>query len=263
MSAGRATPSNAVPKTTVRPGEFQHGSEVSLLLVMVVFALALLLKMILNARLSNYGYFLAMPATVLAVAGLVTYLPNWLGAVCRRSGEVFRGGIAATLLMMVLWHLNLDRLHFQAQIIPVGSGPDRFFADYRGDMVNTTVQLLDQHLGPRETVAVLPEGAMINFLAGKINPTPYIIFMPSDLIMFGEKQVIETFAAHPPDYIVLVHKDTSEYGYRFFGKDYGISLMDWIRNHYLLVKGIGSPPFENQKFGIVIVRNPAAARQMR
>ncbi len=194
-------------------------NETPLLLVTVVFALAMLLKMILCVRLIHYGYFLAMPATLLGVACLVTYLPDWLA---RHGGcaTVFRGGVAAALLMTVLWHLNLDRQCFAAQTVAVGTGADRFYADDRGAYVNTAVLLIDQHLTPSETVAVLPEGAMINYLTKRVNSTPYVIFMPSDLIMFDESRVIAAFAAHPPNYVVLVHKDTSIYGYRFFGKDY-------------------------------------------
>jgi len=31
---------------------------------------------------------------------------------------------------------------------------------------------------------------------------------------------LDTIKRHPPDFILLVHKDTSEYGHTHFGRDY-------------------------------------------
>src|SRR3989442_3545303 len=59
----------------------------------IMFALALLGKIILNARIYHYGFALAMPATLLAVVGLVDWLPAWV----RRWGGDAGAGRAAAL----------------------------------------------------------------------------------------------------------------------------------------------------------------------
>lgn len=228
--------------------------------VATVFAFMMLLKMILFARVSNYGYFLAMPAAAIALAALVGRLPT---ALARRAVNplVFRAGVAAALLVTLAWHLSLVNYHFARLTVRVGEGPDAFRADARGETVNTVVRNLPSLLRPQDTLAVLPEGAMVNFLLRRPNPTPYIIFMPSDLLMFGEGHVISGLASHPPDYILLAHKYTAEYGYNFFGRDYAISLMDWIQANYEFAALSGQEPFrERDKFGILVVRRNAKVR---
>jgi hypothetical protein len=53
---------------------------------------------------------------------------------------------------------------------------------------------------------------------------------------------------------VLVHKDTSEYGVPLFGRDYGVTFMHWIREHYTPLAPIGDPPLTpTARFGVQIL----------
>ena len=38
---------------------------------------------------------------------------------------------------------------------------------------------------------------MVNYLARRVNPTPYINFMPPELIMFGEENMVAAFRSSP------------------------------------------------------------------
>ena len=50
------------------------------------------------------------------------------------------------------------------------------------------------------------------------------------------------FEATPPHLVVLVHRETAEYGQRFFGRDYGRGLDAWVRRNYRPVRTVGDPP---------------------
>jgi hypothetical protein len=126
-------------------------------------------------------------------------------------------------------------------------------------VVTEVLDEISTRIGVNETFAVLPEGVMLNYLSRRVNPTPYINFMPPELTMFGEDHMVATFATHPPDYILLVHKDTSEYGGRFFGFDYGKHLYSWIRTHYRDTRLFGAPPLQGSKFGILLLRKNSAS----
>jgi hypothetical protein len=78
-------------------------------------------------------------------------------------------------------------------------------------------------------------------------------FMPLEFALYGEDRILESFRARPPNYIALVHKDTSEYGFRFFGRDYGQTLWAWVQKNYHPVALIGDPPLRDEKFGILLV----------
>ena len=81
---------------------------------------------------------------------------------------------------------------------------------------------------------------ILNYLSRLANPTPYVYFMPSDVLIYGEQHMLDGFRSTPPDLVVLVHKDTSEFGARFFGTDYGRPLYGWIRENYDPVARVGA-----------------------
>jgi hypothetical protein len=82
---------------------------------------------------------------------------------------------------------------------------------------------------------------MINYLTRRRTSVPYVNFMPPEMMAFGEAAIVRAFDAHPPDYVLIVERTTSEYGHAAFGADeaYGALLMSWIRARYRTVAGIG------------------------
>jgi hypothetical protein len=78
--------------------------------------------------------------------------------------------------------------------------------------------------------------------------------MPTEMILFGEPEIRAAFQGHPPDWIALVHKDTSEFGFRFFGQDYGQSLFAWILEAYRPVGVVGAIPLRDGRYGILLMK---------
>lgn len=223
-------------------------------LALCVFALALLAKMLLNARVFHYGFALALPATLLVVVALVGWIPAWLDG-RGRAGDVLRAGALAALALGVVGHLRITQGFLDRKTETVGTGADAFRADLRGRFVSQALEGFARHAPPGATLAVLPEGVTINWLARAVNPTPYVNFMPPELLLFGERRIVEAFEAAPPDFVMLVHKDTSEYGVQFFGPDYGAALARWVQEHYVAVEQYGQPPLRpGTVFGIQLLR---------
>jgi hypothetical protein len=61
-----------------------------------------------------------------------------------------------------------------------------------------------------------------------------INFMMTEEIVFGEDVMLQAFERRPPDYVLLVQKDTSAFGFGAFGEDpnYGRRIMKWVRPRY-------------------------------
>ena len=233
------------------------GSEVAarelMKLAMLVFAFVLLFKMILNTRVSHYGFVLAMPATLLFTVAVVDWIPR---RIIRKGGggEIFGAMALAAVLVTVVGHVRIMSVFSRAKTYTVASGRDAFSADVGGLAVNLALEAIADHVGPQQTLAVLPEGVMLNYLARRVNPTPHHAFMPPSLIAFGEEEILQTFKDDPPDFIMLVHKDTSEFGFRFFGRDYGLQIAAWISAGYEPLQLIGAPPLQDDRFGILLLR---------
>jgi len=223
-------------------------------LALCVWAAVLLGKMLLNTRLIHYGFALALPALLLVVVALVGWLPAWVDA-RGRSGWVLRAAALAVLAVGAVEHLGRTQHFLELKVVLVGAGRDAFRADVRGELVNQALSELERRAVPGETLAVFPEGVMLNWLARRANPTPYVNFMPPELLLFGQERILAAFRAHPPDWVLLVHKDTSEYGFPLFGPDYGRALATWIQESYEPVADFGQPPLRpGTVFGIELLR---------
>ena len=83
-----------------------------------------------------------------------------------------------------------------------------------GTAIKQTLAWLEQNTSSANTLAVLPEGAMVNYLSRRINPTPYTVFSPPEVEAYGESNMVAAFSQNSPDYILLVHRNSSEYGVR-------------------------------------------------
>jgi hypothetical protein len=224
------------------------------------FSFVLLGKMILNARISHYGFYLAMPATLVLVVILVWRVPLWLHGGAGR-GAIFR--TVATLLLAegIAVYLGISQGLYRMKTLEIGSSGDAILAfdpavDWRGKAIIEVLRALEAT--PRgATVAVLPEGVMINYLSRRENPTPYINLTLPVLLTFGETVIQRRFEMTPPDYILLVHKDSNEYGVPYFGSDprNGQVLMDWISTRYRTAGVIGRTPLHEGGYGIAILKD--------
>jgi hypothetical protein len=86
-------------------------------------------------------------------------------------------------------------------------------------------------------VVVLPEGSAITFLAGLTNALGMHTFLPLDFSgSYDEPAIIARLAAADPDYILFSPRSAEEYGKQGLGLDYGLQLMEWVQDHYILVK---------------------------
>lgn len=216
-----------------------------------VFALLMMLKMILIALLAHYGFALAVCGAALFVMVVLEWLPSRLGTGPSR-GLVLR--LAAITLIGVttsaFWSMS-ERV-FATKTIVIGSGADRFMAEPpRAQFVEQLRGEIEERLDPTQTVLVLPEGIMVNYLTRRRTPTRHINFMPPELELFGEETVLRELRRAQPAAIVLIHKDTSEYGMPLFGTDYGIKIMGWAKRRYKPDWLVGDPPLEpTTRFGI-------------
>lgn len=218
-----------------------------------VFALVLLGKMLLNARTIHYGFALTLPATALIVIAL-DWLPTQLVGL-RIHAPTMRAGAFALLIGFAYLHVAISSKMLARKDISVASHPDTFRTDLRGRFVAEAVRWTLQNVAiARPTLVVLPEGVTINYLMRLDNPTPYINFMPPELELFGQGNIVTALEAHPPDVVLLVHKNTAEYGLPWFGRDYAQEVKRWVDEHYRVAKLFGDPPLQpGSVFGIAVL----------
>ena len=222
-----------------------------------VFSLVLLAKLGLNARIHHYGFAYAMPATLLIIVGTLEWLPRRIERL-GGCGSAMRWSATAGMLVVMFVHADRSARLFAAKSYPVGADYDAFKADVRGDAVATMLAEIDRRVPPDATIAVMPDGVMINYLARRRSPTRYLSFMPPEMMIYGEGAILAALQADPPDFVLLAHMDTSEYGVRFFGRDYGQPILDWIRERYRPVSSVGDTPLQSERFGLLLLEVASA-----
>jgi hypothetical protein len=226
-----------------------------------VFALALLAKLGLFSRIWHYGFALAMPAFAGAIYLLLWLLPQLLEkyGVQRR---VFRGTVWLVLMIGFVFLFMQSQLVYRNKTLVVGRGVDQTMAfdqksNPTGAAIESAVSWVEKNVPPDATLAVLPEGVMVNFLSRRTNPTHYPSWAPPEVEVFGQTNMVSAFQKNSPDYIMLIHRDSSEYGLKFFGHqtEYGLDLMHWIEQKYEPVSLIGKEPLQKSSwFGIKILK---------
>jgi len=214
-------------------------------------ALAFTAKIMLRLRVEHYGFALSVPAVMCFVLMSCAWLPEWIEG-RGGSGLPSRAAGLGLIVVVALLHITVSAGWLLGKRFVIGQGADRFSAGPIAEPVNACLDEL-KRLNPR-SLAVFPEGASINYLLRCPNPTPYVALNPFDLMLFGEEQVIESLAADPPEVVVLVHKDQSEYGSQYFGRDYAGKLMAWIKGNYRPGRLIGDEPNRSRRFGMRVMR---------
>ena len=214
------------------------------LLLWSVLAAALLLRLGLRPRLAHYGFVLALPAALLLVVLARHHVPRFLAA-WYGGGPCFRRLAAAGLAVSVGFWVVLSGLCYGAKAVWVGRGADAvrtYSARWEplSYALAEAVAYLERRTPPDSTLAVLPEGALANYLLRRLNPTPYLSYMPAEMAIAGEGVMLAALEQGRPDFVLVAHRRLREYGHLPFGTgDFSPQVLSWLDREYEVVEQFG------------------------
>jgi hypothetical protein len=232
----------------------------ALRLLIALLAAALMLRMFLNGRIYHYGFYQAALAGVLIPAVIVGELPDRLAL--GRFGKTLM--IAGVLLLLAPGVVMLSiRSHdtLSAKTYAVGEARDRFYSsppgmDPKGETIRTLADRLARS-SPGQTLLVLPEGVIINYLVRMPSPLAPTYFFTDTLDDGREAVLVEELSARPPDWVVIVKRDLREYGIRRYGEAPGEGqlLLGWVAENYQREMSVGDDLFgTGQADGVLLKR---------
>lgn len=227
------------------------------LLIFTVFSFVLLFKIILNAHVYHYGFALVLPGALLIVKIVLYDFPR---GVRRISGSdiVYKALTVSLICFFFSAHVWLSYKNYRQKNYPVGTGAD-LIMDHspplgRGLTMQTALDFIVSEMGENDTFVTLPTAPMLNYLARRKISSGHLEFNPIIWMLFGEPEYLQSLEIAAPSHIILMEDNSSDFGYRYFGQDYGRSIFAWIMSNYQPIKQIGAPPFTGQGFGIQILR---------
>jgi hypothetical protein len=229
-------------------------------LLWTIWSLALLAKLGFFCRIWHYGFALAMPAFVTGIYLLLWALPQQLQR-CGVRANVFRGLLWLMLLPGLIRLTQASLKLYSDKTLAVGSGADRILAfdpHFRPVDADVAAALrwVETNMPSRATLAVLPQGAMINYLSRHTNPCGYVAWNPPEMAAFGQDKMTTALIAHSPDYVIELFVNYSEYGEKCFGQEkrFGLDAQQWIDANYRQVLLIGHDWLKDGQFGVKILQ---------
>lgn len=233
-------------------------TEYIFIIAISLFSLFLMARMLLRVWAGHYGFYILVPGMLVYYIFFFKMLAEGLNSALVRG--CFKLGFLWIFILFIISHFNISRLCYQNKTLKISSprGTLYTFNNEREKRCKELIEFLQGHTDNEESLVVFPEGLTINFLSERKNPLYYYIYLPMDL---AKPEVLMSIISDMKnkniDYVALVQRDTTEYGYAVFGKDYGEQLWNYISENYILYKQFGPLPFTSQDFGIALFRRKA------
>jgi hypothetical protein len=228
-------------------------SRAALGVALALFGAGMLAKMLLNARIFNYGFALAMPATLVLAVAMVAWLPSLVDA-AGGYGAAFCAVALGALAAAVPAHLKITALLVASKSHVIGADADAMFVDARGALVTAFLNELRARATPDQTLIVAPDGILLNYLTRRVNPTPYYQTSPFAVVLWGEDEMLAAFERRPADYVAILNRNFTQEGAAYFGRDYAHRLWDFIQQRYHPVWQRGAPLDQGTQLGIVLMQ---------
>ena len=214
--------------------------------VLILFALALMTRMVLNGRIYQYGFIQAAMAAMVITAALWDELPSIL-----RLDRISRGYMMAWVGILLACGvgstISQSQKLLEAKSLAISQGRDLFYSYPGGEIVKNFSDILFKK--PKDqTLIVIPEGIMVNYLSRKISPVSIAAFYTIPRL---EADILVNLKKNPPHWVVSITRDLSEYGVAHYGAkgNSGESLNHWVKANYHSYAIIGGDPLNADQFG--------------
>jgi len=246
----------------IRPGFSNHmPKEEVLKALLIVFSGALMTRMVLNGRIYQYGFIQASVTSLVVVAILYQDVAIWIKGFAKdakKVGLVFQGSVLVLSIVAVALVMTQSQRLLEAKTLAIGEGRDLFFGfpaqvSYQGELVRTFSNALSKR-PKEETLLVLPEGIMVNYLARKKSPV-------SDLTLYTNKEaetkIVQTLDTMTPDWVAVLSRDLTEYGVTRYGSkgQSGEQIISWMKDKYKVSASLGGDPLDPKQLGGIVYGN--------
>jgi hypothetical protein len=203
------------------------------------------------------------------MAGAVVPAVLWGESSCwvrvqRQGRAIILLGFLALLLPGVAILMAQSKHVWQMKTYAIGEGPDRFYTfpprnEPIGAMVQTVAKFLSQQQGD-QTLLVLPEGLMINYLTRLRSPLTPVFFYSVFTEDGREALLVDELQRQPPDFVVVISRDLREFGINRYGEAPGRGqlLLRWVGANYRVIKAVGGDPLDVQQRGAIILQRDGA-----
>lgn len=196
--------------------------------LLVFSAILFSMKVFWGVIIANYGaYFISF----LLITFIALISDKFKNEIPEKNINFKAIGIYILFVAIVLGHQNLQMIKNKQSLIKTNRGQiytEKGFSDSTNDLI----KYIETNTKKTDTIVILPEGAMINFLTDRKSDNFYTSLIPLYVEVFGENKIIEHFKQTKPEYIIFNNWDSSDYYFKYICSDYAASFCSYVSQNY-------------------------------
>lgn len=226
-------------------------SKYSIYVIFFIAAFLASLKSVFFLNMDSYGSF-TLPLLLIANVVLITeYLPSKFKFIDKKFLQ--QAFFIIILGVTLICYKNLLNFYNNDNVIKTEKGS---VTDTESITLSTQqiINYIKKNLQPKDSILIMPEGVMINFLTGRPSNGFYYSTIPPYYETFGEDKILSDIKKNPAGYIIINDRDTSEYNYKGICKDYGFKICKWVNSSYVPIKSFANVSEDGDKFKQVLYK---------
>lgn len=189
--------------------------------ILVFSYFAISLKVFFSLMLFSYGtYFIGISLIVFSVLLPILY---------RKAFIKLLSIISITYFVLSLFYLSTQSYSLKLERIKLNN------SSFYASSFKQVYDYLKENSSENDVVLAFPEEPMLNFALNRNGDSYLYSLIPMYVEVFGEEHIITRLRNTNADFVVVSNFDTGSYGYRRFGNDYAVNIMNYIENSYTQV----------------------------
>ena len=141
-----------------------------------------------------------------------------------------------TSVVLIFFSLvNVYYIHskYQYKYLEADTSNGKFITEkYYTQVFENITSWVNNNTKPNESVLVLPEGLMVNFVTGRPTKPMYYHLIPNHISALGEGNIVKGLDSDKPDYIIINNMYYGMYGKTYMCTDFGLEICKFVEQNY-------------------------------
>lgn len=200
------------------------------LTILMLASVTLSMKIFWGLTTLNYGVFFAS-FLLITIFALLNEL--------FKTKNINQKAISSYILLIaiILGFQNISALIIKNNVVSTDKG--QIYTDnYISTSTNDLINYINKNTKKTDTIAIFPEGTMINFLTQRPADNTYSSLIPLYVETFGDEKIINHFKKTKPEYIIFNNWNTKDYYFNYICTDYAVSFCNYVAKNYTQEKVI-------------------------
>ncbi len=203
---------------------FKNKQEVNrLFLICLISALLVSVKSIFMISANNYGNFFFPLLFICLIYFVLDLFSNRI----EKPINLF-----LVFLIFIYGCSNFERRHFAYPSLVKTEKGVICTTESAASSINQLLGYISSNTKPSDTLLVIPEGAMINFLSNRLSNNRYFYLIPPNIETFGEEKIFSDIENSLPDYIIIQPMSYLNFNETFFCESFGRKICGLIPKYY-------------------------------